>query len=47
MKLTTLKDGSRDGQLVVVARDLKTAAIADAIAPTLQRALDDWQFMAP
>ncbi|MET0961893.1 MAG: fumarylacetoacetate hydrolase family protein [Noviherbaspirillum sp.] len=47
MKLATLKDGSRDGQLAVVSRDLKTAAIADAIAPTLQRALDDWQFMAP
>lgn len=47
MKLATLKDGSRDGQLAVVSRDLKTAAFADAIAPTLQRALDDWQFMAP
>lgn len=47
MKLATLKDGTRDGQLAVVARDLKTVAIADAIAPTLQRALDDWQFMAP
>ena len=47
MKLATLKDGSRDGQLAVVSRDLKTVAIADAIAPTLQRALDDWQFMAP
>jgi len=47
MKLATLKDGTRDGQLAVVSRDLKTAAIADAIAPTLQRALDDWQFMAP
>jgi len=47
MKLATLKDGSRDGQLAVVARDLKTAAIADGIVPTLQRALDDWQFIAP
>ena len=47
MKLATLKDGTRDGQLAVVARDLKTVVIADAIAPTLQRALDDWQFMAP
>jgi fumarylacetoacetate (FAA) hydrolase len=47
MKLATLKDGSRDGHLAVVSRDLKTAAIADAIAPTLQRVLDDWQFMAP
>ncbi|MBV8666324.1 MAG: fumarylacetoacetate hydrolase family protein [Burkholderiaceae bacterium] len=47
MKLATLKDGTRDGQLVVVARDLKTAVVADGIAPTLQRALDDWQFIAP
>jgi fumarylacetoacetate (FAA) hydrolase len=47
MKLATLKDGTRDGQLAVVSRDLKTAAIADGIAPTLQRALDDWPFMAP
>ncbi|HEV2609124.1 MAG TPA: fumarylacetoacetate hydrolase family protein [Noviherbaspirillum sp.] len=47
MKLATLKDGSRDGQLIVVSRDLKTAHVADGIAPTLQRALDDWPFMAP
>jgi fumarylacetoacetate (FAA) hydrolase len=47
MKLATLKDGTRDGQLVVVSRDLRTAAIADAIVPTLQRALDDWTFYAP
>jgi len=47
MKLATLKDGTRDGQLIVVSRDLHTAAIADAIAPTLQRVLDDWRFYAP
>jgi fumarylacetoacetate (FAA) hydrolase len=47
MKLATLKDGTRDGALMVVSRDLKTAVMADAIAPTLQRALDDWQFIAP
>ncbi|HJV76330.1 MAG TPA: fumarylacetoacetate hydrolase family protein [Noviherbaspirillum sp.] len=47
MKLATLKDGTRDGQLAVVSRDLKTAHIADGIAPTLQRALDDWDFIAP
>lgn len=47
MKLATLNDGSRDGQLAVVARDLKTAHIADGIAPTLQAALDDWTFIAP
>jgi fumarylacetoacetate (FAA) hydrolase len=47
MKLATLKDGTRDGQLIVVSRDLRTAAIADGIVSTLQRALDDWTFYAP
>lgn len=47
MKLATIKDGSRDGQLAVVARDLKTAHMADGIAPTLRAALDDWAFIAP
>jgi len=47
MKLATLKDGTRDGQLAVVSRDLKTTVLADGIAPTLQRALDDWNFIAP
>lgn len=47
MKLATIHDGSRDGQLTVVSRDLKTAHMADAIAPTLQAALDDWAFIAP
>ena len=47
MKLATLKDGSRDGMLAVVSRDLKLAHLADGIAPTLQRALDDWPFIAP
>ncbi|AKU24241.1 fumarylacetoacetate hydrolase family protein [Massilia sp. NR 4-1] len=47
MKLATLKDGTRDGQLAIVARDLKTAVLADGIAATLQRALDDWAFLAP
>lgn len=47
MKLATYKDGSRDGQLVVVSRDLSTAHYATGIANTLQRALDDWNFIAP
>ncbi len=47
MKLATLKDGTRDGQLAVVARDMKTAVLADGIASCLQRALDDWQFLSP
>ncbi|MDK3025753.1 fumarylacetoacetate hydrolase family protein [Cupriavidus taiwanensis] len=47
MKLATLKDGSRDGQLVVVSRDLKSAHFATDIAGKLQTVLDDWQFYAP
>lgn len=47
MKLATRRDDSRDGQLVVVSRDLKLAVIAEQVTGTLQRALDDWAFMAP
>ena len=47
MKLATLKDGSRDGQLAVVSRDLTTAHFATGIATRLQQALDDWNFIAP
>ena len=47
MKLATLKDGSRDGQLVVVSRDLTTAHYANGIATRLQQVLDDWNFLAP
>ena len=47
MKLATLKDGSRDGQLVVVSRDLGQAHHAARVAGTLQRVLDDWNFLSP
>lgn len=47
MKLATLKDGSRDGALIVVSRDLKTCHMADHIAPRLQAALDNWEYFAP
>lgn len=47
MKLATLKDGSRDGQLVVVSRDLASAHFATGMATTLQRVLDDWNFVSP
>ncbi|MFN7136821.1 MAG: fumarylacetoacetate hydrolase family protein [Thermomonas sp.] len=47
MKLGSLKEGGRDGTLVVVSRDLSRAVRADGIATTLQRALDDWQQAAP
>ena len=46
MKLASLKHG-RDGRLVVVSRDLTRCAPADAIAPTLQAALDDWAAAEP
>ncbi|GGD56327.1 fumarylacetoacetate hydrolase family protein [Lacimicrobium alkaliphilum] len=42
MKLATLKNGTRDGQLVVVSKDLKTAVAVTHIAPTMQSALDNW-----
>ena len=41
MKLASLKHG-RDGQLVVVSKDLSTYVSAAAVAPTLQAALDNW-----
>jgi fumarylacetoacetate (FAA) hydrolase len=47
MKLATYKDGSRDGQLVVVSRDLTMAHYATGIAHKLQQALDDWNFISP
>ena len=47
MKLATYKDGSRDGQLLVVSRDLTTAHYATGIAQRLQQALDDWNFISP
>ncbi|ABM96586.1 FAA hydrolase family protein [Methylibium sp. Pch-M] len=47
MKLATYKDGSRDGQLVVVSRDLSTAHHANGIAGRLQQVLDDWNFLSP
>ncbi len=45
MKLATLKSDSRDGRLLIVSRDLKTAISAEAIAPTLQYALENWKFI--
>ncbi|MBC7719175.1 MAG: fumarylacetoacetate hydrolase family protein [Chitinophagaceae bacterium] len=47
MKLATYKDGSRDGQLVVVSRDLATAHYATGIASKMQQLLDDWGFISP
>jgi fumarylacetoacetate (FAA) hydrolase len=42
MKLATLKNGTRDGRLVVVSRDLTRCTDASSAARTLQEALDDW-----
>lgn len=47
MKLGTLRTSHRDGALVVCSRDLTRAVRADAVAPTLQAALDDWDTIAP
>jgi fumarylacetoacetate (FAA) hydrolase len=47
MKLATYRDGSRDGHLVVVSRDLSQACYATGIATRLQQVLDDWNFLAP
>ena len=47
MKLASLKEGGRDGTLIVVSRDLARAVRATDIAHTLQRALEDWHNAAP
>lgn len=46
MKLASLKHG-RDGHLIIVSRDLKTAIDAGEIVGTMQAALDDWATYAP
>ncbi|MEP6882857.1 MAG: fumarylacetoacetate hydrolase family protein [Dokdonella sp.] len=47
MKLASLKEGGRDGTLIVVNRALTRAARATGIAATLQIALEDWSNSAP
>jgi fumarylacetoacetate (FAA) hydrolase len=47
VRLATLRDGTRDGALLVVGRDGHSSARAGGIAPTLQAALDDWPRAAP
>ena len=47
MRLATLRDGSRDGRLVVVRRDGEAFADASRVAPTLQDALDGWEEREP
>ena len=47
MKLGTLKSPSRDGKLVVVSKDNKTWTSADAIAPNLRTAVENWAETRP
>jgi fumarylacetoacetate (FAA) hydrolase len=47
MKLATLRNGTRDGKLVVVSRDLTRFTDASFLVPTLQAALDDWRRISP
>jgi fumarylacetoacetate (FAA) hydrolase len=47
VRLATLRDGTRDGALVVVGADGRTMARATGVAPTMQAALDDWERTAP
>ena len=46
MKLASLRH-ARDGQLVVVGRDLQRCRAVPGVAATLQQALDDWAALAP
>jgi len=47
MKLASLKEGGRDGTLIVVNRELTRAVKATGIAATMQAALDEWHAIAP
>ncbi|OIQ26477.1 fumarylacetoacetate hydrolase family protein [uncultured Vibrio sp.] len=47
MKLATLKNATRDGELVVVSRDLAKCVSVGDIALTMQHALDEWQQLKP
>ncbi|WP_250655683.1 fumarylacetoacetate hydrolase family protein [Alkalimarinus coralli] len=47
MKLATLRNGSRDGELVLVSKNLRAAVYVPDIALTLQGALDQWKSIEP
>jgi fumarylacetoacetate (FAA) hydrolase len=47
MKLASLKNGTRDGALVVVSRDLKHAVAVPALAKTMQEAIENWDSLRP
>lgn len=47
MRLATFNDGTPDGRLLVVSRDLKNAVDASGISATMQNALDNWENVQP
>ena len=47
MKLGSLKEGGRDGTLVLVSNDLKRIIPIEAIAPTFQKAIENWAIVEP
>lgn len=47
MRLATLRDGTRDGTLIVVNHAGDAYCRAQSVAPCLQRALDEWETAAP
>ena len=47
MRLATLKQGGRDGTLILVDRSGTRGVVATRVAPTLQAALDNWERAAP
>ncbi|MCL1036561.1 fumarylacetoacetate hydrolase family protein [Shewanella submarina] len=47
MKLATYQNGRRDGQLMLVSRDLSRAVAVPQVAQTMQQLLDDWNELAP
>lgn len=47
MKLATLRNGQRDGRLVVVSADARRCIDASPVAPTLLDALERWSVVEP
>jgi fumarylacetoacetate (FAA) hydrolase len=47
MKLASLKEGGRDGTLIVVDKEIRRGVRATGIAPSLQKAIEDWASVSP
>jgi fumarylacetoacetate (FAA) hydrolase len=47
MRFVSLRDGTKDGKLALVSRDLSRVAAADHVARTMQELLDTWEEAAP